>query len=210
MASGDSQGGSGSGPGAGEERELLIAAVAKAAAEHGYSRLTVNQVVRYAGVPRATFDASFASLEQAVVAAQDAFLRRLHEEVAAACDGERGWPDNVRAALSAGLDYLIEASTLARVFAIEAAAASLAARERQFATLDGFAELLRDGRRRYPDAADMPPTMERALVGGIASIVSDRLLSEEPQALAELEPQLAEFILVPYLGRSEAKRVVEG
>lgn len=210
MAPGDSQRGSESGLGAGEERERLVAAVAKAAAEHGYARLTVEQVVRYAGVPPATFDANFESLEQAVVAAQEAFLQRLQAEVAAACDPEKTWPENVRGALYAGLDYLVEASALARVFAIEAAAASLAARERQFATLDGFSELLRDGRKHYAAAAQMPPTMERALVGGIASIVSDRLLSEEPAALAELEPQLAEFLLVPYLGRSEARRIAQG
>jgi TetR/AcrR family transcriptional regulator len=209
VASGDSQRGPESGTGAGEERELLVAAVARAAAEHGYFRLTVDQVIRYAGVSRAAFDAHFESLEQAVVAAQDAFLGRLHEEVAAACHGDAEWPANVRAALSAGLDYLVEASTLARVFVIEAAAASLAARERQFATMDGFSELLRAGRRHYPDSADMPPMIERALIGGIASIVSDRLLSEEPRALVALEPQLAEFILVPYLGRAEARRVAE-
>lgn len=210
MAPGDSQRGSDSASEAGGERALLVAAVAKAAAEHGYTRLTIEQILRYAGVSRATFDASFGGLEQAVVAAQDAFLQQLQAEVVAACDTEEEWPDNVRAALGAGLEYLVEASTLARVFVIEAAAASLAARERQFATLDAFSELLRDGRRYYPAAAEMPPMMERALVGGIASIVSDRLLSEQPQALAGLEPQLAEFILVPYLGRAGARRVAQG
>jgi hypothetical protein len=47
------------------------------------------------------------------------------------------------------------------------------------------------------------------LVGGVASIISDRLLSEEPQALIDLEPQLAEFLLVPYLGRAEASRFTQ-
>jgi hypothetical protein len=52
----------------------------------------------------------------------------------------------------------------------------------------------------------MPPTTERALIGGVASIVADRLLSEEPRSLVDLEPQLAEFLLLPYLGRTEASR----
>jgi hypothetical protein len=32
------------------------------------------------------------------------------------------------------------------------------------------------------------------------------LLVEEPQTLPELEPQFAEFLLLPYLGRAEASR----
>lgn len=71
---------------------------------------------------------------------------------------------------------------------VEAAAASVAVCERQHAALEALADLLREGRRFYPQAAEMPLAIERALIGGIASIVSDRLLSGEPQALLDLEP----------------------
>lgn len=135
-------------------------------------------------------------------------MERLHREVAAACDLDRAWADNVRAALDAALAYVADASAMARAFTVEATAASLVASERQYAALDGLADLLSEGRRFYPRAAEMPPATERALVGGIASIVSDRLLSEEPRALVDLEPQLAEFLLLPYLGRAEASRFV--
>lgn len=190
-----------------EERERIVAAVVKAATEHGYAQLTVDLVLRYAGVSQATYEAHFETKEQGVIAAQEAFLAGLQLEVSGACDADEDWADNVRAALDAALGYLTETSSVARVFTVEAAAASLAAHERQFAILERFAEQLRDGRRHYPQAAKMPPTTERALVGGIASIVSDRLLSEEPGALVELEPQLAEFLLAPYLGRTEAHRL---
>lgn len=192
------------------ERDRIVTAIAKAVAEHGYAHLTLEVVLTYAGVSRQTFASHFDSLEQGLVAAQDEFLNRLRLEIAAACELDRPWADNVRAALEAGLLYLAEASALARVFTVEATAASLAASERQFATLDGLAEMLSEGRRFFPRAAAMPPATERALVGGIASIVSDRLLSEEPRTLVDLEPQLAEFILLPYVGRSEASRIARG
>lgn len=190
-----------------EERERIVAAIAKAASERGYSKLKIDQVVRYAGVSRAAFDSHFESKEQGIVAAQDAFLNRLWLEAEGACDLERDWPANVRLTLDAVLAYIVETSALARVFAVEACAASMAAYERQFATMESFADLLRGGRRLYPETAEMPPEMERVLVGGIASIVSGRLLAEEPQALVELEPELTEFVLVPYVGASEARRV---
>jgi AcrR family transcriptional regulator len=193
--------------GAGGQRERIVAAFAKAASEHGYAELTVEHVLRYAGVPRSTFDAHFQSKEQGLIAAQDAFLGRLWLDVVSACDSAVEWPLKVRVALAAVLASLVEAHDLARVFAVEAVAASLAAAERQFAALDQFAELLGEGRRLYPDAASLPDVTERALVGGIASIVSGHLLMEDSQAIPRLEDQLVELVLIPYLGEGEARRV---
>ncbi|MGC1167191.1 MAG: TetR/AcrR family transcriptional regulator [Solirubrobacterales bacterium] len=190
-----------------DERRLLIAAFTKAAAEHGYAKLEAEQVLRHAGVPRATFEAHFKTMEQGLIAAQDTFLDRLWLDVTAACESTDEWPLKVRAAMAAVLSSLAEASSQARVFAIEATAASLAAAERQFAALDRFAKLLRDGRAIYPCAATLPEATERALVGGIASIVSGHLLVEEPQAIPRLESELVELVLIPYVGEGEARRV---
>jgi len=193
-----------------EDRERLIAAVAKAAAEHGYSAITIEQVVQYAGVPRDIFEVHFESKEQALIAAQDAFLERLWLDALHACDEREDWPLKVRAGLAAILASLVEASALARVFAVEACTASLAAAERQFATLDQFAALLREGRRSYPAAESLPDATERALVGGIASIVSGHLLMEDPQAIPSLETELVELVLIPYLGEAGARRAATG
>ncbi len=72
-----------------QERERIVAAFAKAATEHGYAQLTVDQVLRYADVSQATFEAHFDSKEQGVIAAQDAFLERLQLEVAGACEADK-------------------------------------------------------------------------------------------------------------------------
>lgn len=194
----------------GAQRERLVSAFAKAAAEHGYAGLELEQVLRYAGVDRATLEAHFESKEQGLIAAQDAFLDRLWLDVVGACSAPGDWPLKVRAALAAVLASLVEASNLARVFAVEAAAASLAAAERQYAALDQFATLLSDGRRHFPEASSLPDATERALVGGIASIVSGHLLMEDPQAIPVLEPQLVELLLIPYLGEGEARRIAAG
>jgi AcrR family transcriptional regulator len=188
------------------ERDRLIAAFGKAVAEHGYRDLTVDQVARYAGLSRARYEAYFDTKEQGLVAAQDVFFDRLWLDVFAACDSPQEWAVKVRAAVRAVISSLIEASTLARVFAVEATAASFAAAERQFAVLEQFASLLREGRVRHPRAASLPPPTERVLIGGIASIVSQHLLAEDPGVLLELESGLVEALLIPYLGEGEAKR----
>lgn len=190
-----------------DERERLVAAVGRVVAERGYANLTVERVVRYAGVSEDAFDAHFATKEQGLVAAQDAFIERIWLDVHAACDGTGEWPARIRAAIGAVLAALTEASALARAFAIEGIGASMALAERQFAALDRFAELLREGRREFPAAARLPEATERALVGGIASIISGCLLAEEPQAIDRLEPELVELVLIPYLGEAEARRL---
>lgn len=189
------------------DRDRLVAAFAKAAADHGYADLTIEQVVAYSGLPREIFDLHFESKEQGLVAAQDVFLERLMLEAAGACNEGETWPQQVRAGLGAVLTAMVEASSLARVFAIEATAASLVAAERQFAALDEFATLLHSGREHIPAAASLPASTERGLVGGISSIVSVHLLMEEPQAIPRLEPELVEFLLIPFVGEVEARRV---
>jgi hypothetical protein len=76
----------------------------------------------------------------------------------------------------------------------------MAAQERRFSRLNGLAELLRDGRRLYPRTATMPASMEPTLVGGIASIVSGRLLAEDTQDFDQLSAELADAVLSFYLG----------
>lgn len=208
VVGGESQQGGPSGPGrADPERDRLIAAFGKAASEHGYRSLTLEQVARYAGTSRAQVEAHFASKEEGIAAAQEVFLDRLWLDVLDACAEAAAWPEKVRAALRTILVSLAEASSLARVFTVEANDASLAAAERQFAVLDRFAELLSQGRRYFPQASSMPSSTERALIGGVASIVSGRLLDEEPQALMALEPELLELVLIPYIGREQARQL---
>jgi AcrR family transcriptional regulator len=191
----------------GDERSQIVTAIARAVAEYGYAGVRIEPVLRQAGVSEERFRAHFESLEQGLIAAQEAFLEQVRLEVALACDLDRPWTENVCAALKAVLVYVTEASDLARGFTVEATASSIAAYERHYEALVALAHLLRQGRRFHPLAEGMPDAVEQALIGGIASIVSARLLTEEPQTLIELEPQFTEFLLLPYLGRAEAGRV---
>jgi AcrR family transcriptional regulator len=189
-----------------EERARVVAAFSKAASELGYRGLDMERVARYAGIPLERCQEYFVTKEQGLVAAQDAFLDRLWSEVISVRGAAGTWPDGVRSAIHAVLEIVVEASPLARVFMVEATAASMAAAERQYAFLGRLADLLLRGRVFYPRAALLPAATERLLVGGMASIVGEHLLAEEPAALAALEPQLVEALLMPYLGSAEARR----
>jgi AcrR family transcriptional regulator len=190
-----------------DSRARLLAAFTKVASERGYSRVEIAAVCRSAGLPRAAFEECFTDLEDALLAAQEAFHRRLWVEIEAGCQATAEWPARVCAAVLSTIDALVESSASARLFAVEAPGASLAAASLQFSALDRLAALLREGRRHFPHARSLPAATERSLVGGTVSIVSQHLLAEDAKALAGLRAQLVEVLLSPYLGEEGARRI---
>jgi AcrR family transcriptional regulator len=190
-----------------DQRPRLVAAFSKAAGEHGYARVDVDVVVRYAGLSAADFYREFAGVEQALLAAQEAYLGRLWLDIEGACEGAEVWPEKIRDSVTAVTESLVETSAVARVFAVEAPGASLAAAERQFAALDSLAVRMQRGRRFYPRAADLPEMTERALLGGAVSIVCEYLLAENPRAIPRMRSHLVELLLRPYVGDEEARRL---
>lgn len=193
------------------DRERVVAAFARAAAEQGYRGVTLERVARLARLPPDTVRSQFESVEDGLLAAQETFLDRLLLDVAEVCTRSTGeWAPRVRAAVGSVVASIAETSSLARAFSVEAGGAGLKASERWFSALDGFAELLENARLHAPRGTELPPSTERVIVGGVASIIADCLLAEDSRSLAELEPELVELILLPYLGAPEAKRIARG
>lgn len=188
-------------------RQRLIDSATRVAGERGYAKTTVAEVVRGAGVSRRTFYMHFSTKRSCLMAAREAFFERLWLEVMAAAGSQEDWPWQVRTAMSTCLDFLGETGVLAREFGAEVAVVGPDAAAAKAALIERFASQLRSGRRLYPSALNLPPSTELALIGGVVSIVSDRLLGEEAFLLSELEPELVEHLLIPYLGRDEARRV---
>jgi hypothetical protein len=89
---------------------------------------------------------------------------------------------------------------------VEAPGLDFAAGQRQLEALEGFAAMLADGRRFYPQAERLPRLAERTIVGGVASIVTELVLGEEVGRLPTIEVELLEFLLAPYLGLEGARR----
>lgn len=189
------------------QRERLIDALTRTAAEHGYAKTTVRDIAAVAGVPRSAFYEHFASKNQCLSAAYDAFVERLLEEARQATDDAEEWPLQVKEAVAAGLGFVAETATRARFFAVEAPTVGPMILERYVVAMSRIVFLLRSGREHYPLAADLPELTEQVLVGGAACLVSSALLSEEHGLLPALESEIVEVLLTPYLGREAARRV---
>jgi hypothetical protein len=56
----------------------------------------------------------------------------------------------------------------------------------------------------------VPAATDEAVIGGIASLLGRRVLAGEAEQLDRLRPDVLEFALTPYLGATEARRIISG
>jgi AcrR family transcriptional regulator len=188
-------------------RALLIDAFTKEIAARGYANVSVEKIASDAGVSPKVFFEIFSGKDQCLLAAYDSFVDRLFSHAVSAGARQPTWPEQVKAATGAILNFFSEVESASRVFTVEAPGAGAAALERRITSIDRFAALLRSGRQRYPAAAVLPGATERVLVAGFELLVTVHLLAEEGSVLPGLQPELVELLLTPYLGGSEARRV---
>ncbi len=200
-------GGGSSGRADADERERLVDAFTKVAAERGYAATEVGAVVAEAGLDEGAFGAHFRDKRQCLLASYDRFFDRLIAEIGDAMDLGAPWPQQVKAGVTAALGLVIESAPTARLFAVEALTVGPPAVERYIAAIERIVVLLRLGRERSDVAAALPELTEAVAVAGAVSLVTAALLAEEQAGLSELGPRLVEALLQPYVGSHEAHRL---
>lgn len=190
------------------QRQRIIAAALEIFGERGLSAATVQQLVRGARVSRATFYEQFADKEACFAALQDAVLAWIRERVAAALAAEPDWSAQVRIAVQEAIRLLDEDPRLARVCAVDALHGGPAIRHRHERLIADLADGLRLGRARLAHGDDLPEILERALLSGSLYLVARSIVYGEGPAPSTLALELAELLLIPYLGPAEAHRAV--
>jgi AcrR family transcriptional regulator len=187
------------------QRLRMIAAMLRVLPEHGYAGTTIGQLTREAGVSRAALYGQFSGKEDCFLATYDLAGEWLRERVAAAAASAVEWPARVRAGVNEALRLLAANPALARLFAVDALQAGQAARERQRECLTRFAEALRVGR---VDQVDLPLELEEMLLGGALATIGRYVDSGRSEQLADAGDELLQYLLIPYLGLGETRRIV--
>jgi AcrR family transcriptional regulator len=191
------------------QRERLIAGLAEAIAENGYAGTTIAHITRHAAVSRRTFYEHFASKDECFVAAYDTVMAELRERVGQAFEEAADWPHAVKAGIGAMLRFLAAEPNLARLCMVEALVAGPVVVERYDAAIQSFVPYFQTGREGRPPEvlSRLSPTTEEALVGGMMSLISRRIIAGKTSELETLLPDLVEFTLTPYLGSDEASEI---
>jgi AcrR family transcriptional regulator len=190
------------------QRERILAAIADSLDERGYDGTTVAAVAGLAGVSKSDFYRHFGSKDECFLAAYDAVVERLREDVRAACAGSGEWAEGVCAGLAAVLSGLAAEPAQANLLLVEGLRAGPQVYGRFQVAVDSFVPYLRDGAPAGTRAGRPPDAADEAVVGGIASLLGHRVLAGETDRLDRFFPELAEFALTPYLGVAEARRII--
>jgi AcrR family transcriptional regulator len=190
------------------QRERLLAALAECLYERGYERTTVAAIGKRAAVSKSDFYKHFESKEACFLAAYDDVVERIRERLLAGCAQRESWADGVLDALASLLDFLAGEPARARLVLVEGLRAGKGIYDRYQAALYSFVPYLRDGAPAPPEGPRPPAATDEAVVGGIASLLSRRVLAEETEQLRDFLPEIGEFALTPYLGAAEARRII--
>jgi hypothetical protein len=127
---------------------------------------------------------------------------RLQVAVLEACQLEKTWPAKVAAGVAATVEFAAAQPEVVRLLTIESLIQRPDGGERYSRTIEHFAELLR---AEAPQDRRRPKSTEQALVGGVGRVLAEHLRSGDFDGLCRSVPELVELLLVPYIGRAEAR-----
>jgi hypothetical protein len=139
----------------------------------------------------------------------EAALARLRfaAESAYAEDDAATEPERLAAALRAVFEFASRNPSAAWLLTGGALAHGPYGNARYQELLGAAAGVLASLRAERPEAASLPAMTECALLGGLATLLARRLQAGAAEELQVLAPEAIEFVLTPYLGALEARRL---
>ena len=178
----------------------MLVAMTDAVAEKGYTKTAVADVLKRAGVSRATFYAQFSDKEDCFRAAFESIAAMLADVLAGHLAYlARSQPDldalgKVDAILTLYLELMSHAPSFAKTFLIEVYAAGPVAIEQRRLSMERFVDLVVEALEDADlpgDGAEQRFTVQ-ALIGAISSLVTGLVGADETDRLPELrEPFVA-------------------
>jgi len=193
-------------PVAHSQRERLLVAMAKNAADKGYGATTIADICTAAGVSRATFYELFKDKEDCFHAAMELSLADAMGIIVAAYSPDKPWATMVRDATAGFLELLASRPTFARMALIEAPASGGRSFELYASGKRVLQSLLERGRDDPVEEEAIPSSVSRAALSAAESLIVGQILSGNTARLPELLPDIVYITTVPYLGQEEALR----
>jgi AcrR family transcriptional regulator len=192
------------------QRDRILFGALEVFGAKGFAAASVQDLIDEASTSRATFYKYFADKEEALRAVHDEVLGWLEEEARNAALAAEDWTGGVLAVSARVLGLFIADPRIARLCGVEAMLGGAEVLARQDEALAQLEAALRSGRSARPWGEDLPALLEPLLLAGAVSMVARAIgLRQDPDA-DHLIRDLAELILLPYLGADEASRAVWG
>jgi AcrR family transcriptional regulator len=190
-----------------DHAERALRALAIVVADRGYADTTVDEVLKRAQMSATTFYAHFSGKEDAMLAAIDTACAQAVAAAVPAFSRQAEWPDGIRAAYGALLNFLAAQPALANLITVAAYTAGDAAIERREMGLRPLAALVENNTSAW---VNMPPVAYETINGGIFHLLHRTVRDGGPEALPRLAPIITYITLFPFLGADEACEVANG
>jgi AcrR family transcriptional regulator len=182
------------------QRGRVLMAATAAFAARGYRATTVDDIVSAARIGVGSFYAHFSGKQDCLLRLYDEIVADGRERIGAATAAEASWAGTVLVGLRTILELAASEPDRARIAVVEARTAGPAGEARYAQTVAQLGEVLRQGRSTGAPGGEAPPeSFEEAAVSGLAWILHRRLAAGEPVVVDELLPEVADFLVGPYV-----------
>ena len=182
--------------------ERILRALAAVISEKGYHETTVEDIVKRAKTSTRTFYDSFATKEDAMVAALDSGSQRMLAEAMPAFRRPNDWQHKIQATQEAMFSFGVLEPEYARLGAVEIFGAGTRALEQREVVTEGMEALLKHG----VDVVNpsVPPITPEAIGGALYALFYDHVRQKGAKRLPEIVPPVVYVTLAPFLGPEEA------
>lgn len=191
-----------------DRRDRILLAALEVFGTKGLAAATVADLTSAAGVSRATFYKTFGAKEECFESLHDEVLGWLEDETRDAAAGKADWPDAVVAACGRLIALLDEDPRVARVCGVESLLGGPRVLDRHREALAAHASGLAAGRPERDWGKDLPRSLEEVLVAGAVSLAARTVVFGDGRDREGLGIELAEMILICFLGPEDARRAV--
>jgi hypothetical protein len=140
----------------------------------------------------------------------DSAFAALQVRIESACTAASDWPEGVAAGIRAAFNWAAAEPAAAQLLTNDALAGGSAGFECYERMVAYVAELLAPGRGQATHGETLPVITERAMASGVAMLVAQRLSLGKQAELPAIAGEAIQFVLTPYLGGAEARRVALG
>jgi len=137
----------------------------------------------------------------------DSAFAALQVRIESACADAGAWAERVAAGIRAAFEWAAAEPAAAQLLTNDALAGGSAGFERYERMIAYVAELLEPGREQAIHGERLPEITERAMASGVAMLVAQRLSLGKQAELPPLAGEAIQFVLTPYLGSVEARRL---
>lgn len=174
--------------------------------EHGYDGVTVAEIAARAGGDADEFAHYFPSKQDCAVAVLEDLAEDNLRAVRGAFDREDRWPDSLRAAAYAHVDWILENPKKTHFGLLEtlwAGEMTSALRDNLFRS---YVEMIDAGREVAPNPDAMPAYTAEGAVGAITQVVVRNMGKPGGGDLRSQVPEMMYLAVRPYLGEKVARR----